>query len=79
MADFSVSITVPDGKATELLDAINWHVGRVDENGNPDPMTAAEARAWLKEATENSLRGIFTRHKKHLRDQQAIDDAIDIT
>lgn len=79
MADFSVSITVPDGKAAELLDAINWHVDRRDENGDPDPMTSVEARAWLKDATERSLKGIFTRHKEYLRSQQAIDDSIDIT
>lgn len=79
MADFSVSITVPDGKVTELLDAINWHVDRRDADGNPDPMTAQEARDWLKSSTENALRGIFKRHKEYLRSQQAVDDSIDIT
>lgn len=79
MADFSVSLTVPDAKVAELLDAINWHVDRRDDAGNPNPMTGPEARAWLKASVESSLKGIFTRHKEHLRAQQAVDDAIDIT
>lgn len=79
MADFSVPLTVPDNKVTELLDAINWSVNRTDENGDPDPMTGTEARAWLKSSVEQSLRDIFKRHKEHLRAQQAIVDSIDIT
>lgn len=78
MADFSVPLTVPDAKVAELLDAINWSVNRLDENGNPDPMSGPEARAWLKASVQQSLRDIFRRHKEHLRAQKAIDDAIDI-
>lgn len=79
MADFSVPLTVPDAKVAELLDAINWHIDRRDEQGNPDPLTGAEAKAWLKQTIEDSLRGIFTRHKEYLRSQQAVDDTLELT
>jgi len=80
MADFSVTLTVPDDKVAELIDAINWNDPPVDENGAPAAdRTGAECRAWFKERCENALKDIYKRHKEYLRSQQAIDTDIDVT
>lgn len=81
MADFSITLTVPDDRVQELVDAINWHAP-VGEDGNGDPLpdrTAAECRAWFKGRCETALKDIHQRHQKFLREQQAIAGEIDIT
>lgn len=69
MADFSISLTVPDGKAADLLAAINWKLGR--------NMNGTEARAWLKTTVEAQLKSIYMEHQRFLRNQQA-DDSLGI-
>lgn len=79
MADFSVPITVPDNKATELLDALRWKwyaVGMTPEDYAQ--ITPAELRARLKEKIEAELKAAYIEHKRWLASQAAPTD-IDIT
>ena len=85
MAVFDIPLVVPDNKVAELIDALNWHLGQIQDGTNPDgtpifrDRTGAELRAWLKQSQENILKDIFRRHKEYLRDQTVIDTTIDIT
>lgn len=79
MATLNISITVPDQHVSEMVDAINWHAPRVDENGAPDPRNAAECQAWIKASMVSALKDIFTRYRVYQRDQQAISPDPDIT
>ena len=76
MADFSVALTVPDDKVTELAAALRWHWGQKSPGVE---YTQAELRAKLKSSVEDSIRGIFLRHKEHLRNSQAVSGDIAIT
>ena len=76
MADFSVSITVPDEKTSELVDALRWAWGAKDDG---EPKTPAELKAEFKTRSEAALKDVFKRHKEHLRAQSVIDTAIDVT
>lgn len=77
MAAFNLTITVPDNKVSELVDALNWHYA--DEQGDANPETAGQLRARVESHTIQALKDIFKRHKEYLREQQAIDDQIAIT
>jgi len=80
MADFSITLTVPDDKISEFVDALNWAWGENDNgDGTTTPKTGAELRAEFKQRSENALKDVFRRYKEHLRQQQAVDDDIDIT
>lgn len=80
MADFSISLTVPDNKVTELVAALRWHWGQVDDGaGGLRDRTQGELKGKLKESVEGSVKNIFTRHKKHLRDQGALNDDLALT
>ena len=76
MADFSISLTVPDNKVTELVAAMRWHYGEKSEGVE---YSQAELRGLLKTSVENSLKNIFTRHKVYLRDQGALKDDLSLT
>lgn len=76
MANFSISLTVPDDKVTELVEALCWHWGQKSPGVE---YTTAELRAKLKASVEDSLKGIFLRHKEHLRNSQAVSGNIAIT
>jgi len=71
MADFSISITVPDDKISDLLDAIR----REDGDGS---LTAAECKAVLKAHGEQWLRKVYRKHKQAIQDAAGQND-IDIT
>ena len=75
MADFSVSITVPNEKRSELVEALRWHWG---PNEDDSEKSVSELRAALKTSVESSLRDIFIRHKRYLRDQQEIDGSLEL-
>jgi len=84
MADFSITLTVPDGKVNDLIDALNWENGQiqdVDGSGNPimRDRTPAELRAQLKASNEAFLLDIFKRYKRHLHAKAPIDDDLDIS
>lgn len=74
MADFTVPLTVPDAKVSELVAALNWKWSP-DGQGN---MTPAELRAETKRRIELMLRNIYREHREWLA-EQAADTNIDIT
>lgn len=76
MADFSVSLTVPDAKVAELVNALRWAWGPKEDGTDK---SAAELRAEFKTRSENALKDIFKRHKEYLRSQTPVDDVIDVT
>lgn len=80
MADFSIPLTVPDNKTTELVDALRWkffHASMTPEDYAQ--ITPAQLRARLKEQNENFLKAAFIEHKRWLASQAASNDSIDIT
>ena len=80
MADFSVTLTVPDAKLAEFIDALNWAWGEKDNgDGTTTPKTGAELKAEYKTRSENALKDVYRRYKEYLRDQQNADGDIDIT
>ena len=78
MADFSIALTVPDNRVTELVAAMNWAWGYDGSPGN-ELKTAAQLKAEYKTRSVAALKDIFTRHQQYLRDQQALAAAPDIT
>ena len=65
MADFSIQLTVPDEKVTELVDALNWSW---NDGEVPDvPLTGAEIKTELKSRIEMDLQRRFKTYKNHLR------------
>jgi hypothetical protein len=70
MADYTLTVTIPDNKQTEFIAALRWHFGK-KEDGNE--YSASELRAKLKESLQNSMSDIFKRYKVYLRDQTIID------
>lgn len=79
MADFSISLTVPDAKLAELVDALRWkffHTSMKPEDYAQ--VTPAQLRAKLKEQNENFLKDAFIEHKRWLA-AQAQTDTIEIT
>ena len=81
MADFSIPLTVPDAKVSELIDALNWQWGETDSgDGTTTPKTCAEIKVELKARTEQVLKDVFLRYKEHIRSQQVVvDGELDIT
>ena len=81
MADFSIPLTVPDAKVSELIDALNWQWGETDNgDGTTTPKTCAEIKVELKARTEQVLKDVFLRYKEHIRSQQVVvDGELDIT
>jgi len=80
MANFSVSLTVPNDKVGELVDALNWAWGEKDNgDGTTTPKTAAELKAELKARSKKSLKDVYLRYKEHLRNIQSVEGDIDIT
>jgi hypothetical protein len=76
MADFSVTLTVPNDKVNDLVAALRWHWG---EKSPGVEYTQNELRAKLKTSVESSLHDIFRRHKEHLRAQTPIDATLGLT
>lgn len=80
MADFSISITVPDAKVSELVAAMNWAWGYTGEVGSPTaPRTGAQLRDEFKVRSVQALKDIHQRHQQYLREQQALAQAPNIT
>lgn len=82
MAVFDIPVTVPDAKVDELVDALRWRHGQVEEIDNSDPenpvvtlrdRTPAELRAILKVDVIDNLKNCVIRHKKFLAAQTAAE------
>jgi len=72
MGTFNLTITYPDNKETELLAALRWHFGQVEEIVDDVPtmrdLTAAEIKDKLEDLTMAGIRRIFIKHKRSLAD-----------
>ena len=82
MTDYNVAFTVPTDKNAELIDALRWHWGQIEDpvdSGNMRDRTPVELKAKIQEGLQNSIRDIFKRYKVHLRDQIVADTDIEIT
>jgi hypothetical protein len=79
MADFSIPITIPAGKTATVMAALNWHYGKLDDNGTLRDRTAAELKAVFKAEVEQKLKDVFQRYNQHLRDQTPFDTEPGIT
>ena len=78
MADFSLSITIPDDKVAEMIDALNWNYGQLEEDGELRDRTAAELKALVNAGTVQALKDIYKRYQAYLLTQSPVDDIIDI-
>lgn len=76
MADYSVSITVPDGKTAELVDALRWHYGQKEDGSE---YSAAELKTKLDDGFRQALADIYLRHKRYLKTQEAVDGDLSVT
>lgn len=72
MADFSLSITVPDAKVTEFTEALRSYFGKKPDGSD---YSLAELKALVQAET---VRWLKARHKDHLLKTQSLDVA-DIT
>ena len=83
MADFTITITVPDGKLNEFVRAVRWDLtGDPDGGINPDTdliYTVAEMKAEISNGVRQSFKDIFKRFKDWEKEQVPVDDEIDIT
>ena len=72
MGTFNLTITYPDNKATELMAALRWHFGQVEEIVDDVPtmrdLTAVEIKDKLEDLTMSGIRRIFIKHKRSLAD-----------
>lgn len=73
MADFTIPITIPAGKTATVMAALNWHYGKLDDNGTLRDRTAAELKAMFMAEVHAKLRDVFQRYNQYLRDQTPFD------
>lgn len=80
MADFSITLNIEDAKIAQMIAALNWQWGEIDNgDGTTTPKTGAQLRAEFKTRSQQALRDVYARYQRHLRDQQAVDPDIGIT
>ena len=72
MADFNISITIPDDKVSPLVDAIKWDDG--GRGDTPSTLTPAQARNAMKLFLIAHMKSIYLDHKKWLAEQAAHTD-----
>lgn len=79
MADFTITITIPDKKAQRLLAGYNWEEG--GSNGtDPDPkLTAADIRDREKAKIIESMEAVYGRYVTWLAKQAAENDNLGAT
>ncbi len=71
MATFSIIINYPDAKQQELIDALRWHYGKVEEVDGPRVRTPAE----LKQVFDNEIKKRLVQiHKNYIESQQVTPD-----
>ena len=76
MAAFDIPIEVPDAKVTELIDAMRWRHGQVEDVSDPEnpvmrDRTVVELRAIIKTDVVENLKNCVVRHKKFLAAETA--------
>ena len=76
MAVFDIPIEVPDAKVTDLIDAMRWRHGQVEDLTDPEnpvmrDQTVAELRAIIKTDVVDNLKNCVVRHKKFLAAETA--------
>ena len=64
MATFNLAITYPDAQGPRIIAALKAHYAEVDENGQPVPMTNAQAIEKLRGSVTSSLRDIVFRTER---------------
>lgn len=83
MAEFNIPIEVPADRVDELVAALRWRHGQVEDVDDSDPenpvtitrdQTIAELRAILKADNIENLKNCVVRHKKFLAAQAAAGD-----
>ena len=74
MADFSLTITVPDDKVADLVAAYNDRFPQKDQDGNAVVMDAAAVRALVKEKIMASMKSVYQSYKQEQAAQAASDD-----
>jgi hypothetical protein len=71
MATLNITINYPDNKQQELIDALRWHYGKVEEEDGPRVRTPAE----LKQVFDNEVKARLVKiHKNYIESQQATPD-----
>jgi hypothetical protein len=80
MAEFNIPVEVPAERVDDLIAALRWRHGQVEEVDNSDPenpvttmrdRTIAELRAILKQDVIENLQNCVVRHEKFLAAQAA--------
>lgn len=74
MADFSITITVPDDKVADIVAAYNDRFPQTDQNGDPVVMDAAAVRALIKDKTMASMKTVYQSYKRDQAASAATDD-----
>lgn len=74
MADFTITIEIPNDKVQELLDAYNWLAGGSDGSDPATPVTVGDVRNQEKERIINRMKHVHRMHKVWLRKQNAQAD-----
>lgn len=64
MGQFNLTITYPDGKANDILEALVWD--QPSGFADPNAPTGAEARSVVNGLIVEQLKDIYRRHQKHL-------------
>jgi len=60
MADFSIPVTIPDGKVNDFVSALRLYYGR---KGDGTEFTVAELKARVKDETERRFKSIYKEWK----------------
>lgn len=71
MADFSLTITIPDAKMAPLLEALRHQFGAKGDEAVP--FTAAELKALYTARVVEDLRDLYRKHQVAKRDQAPLD------
>ena len=71
MTDFTLVITVPDAKATDILNTVTDHLGYLDPEGNDGQGTRLE---YMRQQIRGEIKNIYTQAKEK-QAHSAVDTA----
>lgn len=74
MADFTITITIPNDKVQDLLAAYNWLAGGSDGSDPDTPVTAQTVREQEKQRIINRMVHVYRQHKIWLKQKNATAD-----
>ena len=80
-ADFYLSITITDNSVQDVVAALNWHYGQVEDpadSGIYRDRTGAELRALVNAGTIQAIKNIYVRHQRYLAEQTLVTTPPDI-